>query len=124
MFGSSEADIQFPHFLPVHLTYQTAFVDDNGKLEFRDDVYGRDKALIAILKGDERRVAETPVERHENSVRREALAMPDSGGPFGRSYYPNGGNFFSQLFGGPPQQPPQPAAPQRKRASQNHTEIH
>jgi murein L,D-transpeptidase YcbB/YkuD len=123
MFGSSEADIQFPHFLPVHLTYQTAFVDENGKLEFRDDVYGRDKALIAILKGDERKVAEIPVERHENAVRREALAMPDSGGPFGRSYYPGGGNFFSRLFGAP-EPPPPPAQPQRKRASQNRTEIH
>ena len=28
-----ERDIQFPHYLPVHLTYQTAFVDDEGRLE-------------------------------------------------------------------------------------------
>ena len=83
MFGNSEVDIQFPAFIPVHLTYQTAFVDEDGKLEFRDDVYGRDKALLAILKGDERKVADTPVARQENSVRREALAIPD--GPFGRS---------------------------------------
>ena len=48
----SETDIQFPTYIPVNLTYQTAFVDDAGKLQFRDDVYGRDKALIAILKGE------------------------------------------------------------------------
>ena len=60
MFGSSEVDIQFPTFVPVHLTYQTAFVDEQGKLEFREDIYGRDKTLLAILKGDERKVADIP----------------------------------------------------------------
>jgi hypothetical protein len=50
--------------------------------------------------------------------------MPESGGLFGgRSYYPNGGNFFTRLFG-QPEPPPQPAPPQHKRASQNRTEIH
>ena len=29
---------------PVHISYQTAFVDDNGKLVFRDDVYASTKA--------------------------------------------------------------------------------
>ncbi len=51
--SNAETDIQLPTYIPVNLTYQTAFVDDAGKLEFRDDVYGRDKALIAILKGNE-----------------------------------------------------------------------
>jgi murein L,D-transpeptidase YcbB/YkuD len=120
MFGNSEVDIQFPAFIPVHLTYQTAFVDEDGKLEFRDDVYGRDKALLAILKGDERKVADTPVARQENSVRREMLAMPD--GPlWGRS----GGNFFSRLFGNSAVQPaPTPAPAPRKHAAQRGTEIH
>jgi murein L,D-transpeptidase YcbB/YkuD len=122
MFGESEQDIQFPKFLPVHLTYQTAFVDEDGKLEFRDDVYGRDKALLAILKGDERKVADIAVERRENSVRREALAMPDQPSFFGgRSYYPGGGNFFTRLFGAP--EPP-PAPPPRNRAAQSRQEIH
>ena len=51
----SEQDIQFPasSYIPVNLTYQTAFVDDDGKLEFRDDIYGRDRQLLAILKGSE-----------------------------------------------------------------------
>jgi len=124
MFGQSELDIQFPKFMPVHLTYQTAFVDEAGNLQFREDVYGRDKALLTILKGDERKVADIPVERRENPVRREALAMPESQGLFGRSYYPGGsGGFMSQLFG-PPAPPPAPIPGQRKRASQNRQEIH
>ena len=38
----------------VHLTYQTAFVDDAGKLALRDDIYGFDARIDAILHGDER----------------------------------------------------------------------
>ncbi len=78
MFGPNEVDIQFPTFIPVHLTYQTAFVDDSGKLQFRDDIYGRDRQVLALLKGDERKVADIPIERKENVVRRQALALPDS----------------------------------------------
>ena len=122
MFGPNEVNIDFPKFMPVNLTYQTAFVDSEGKLEFRDDVYGRDKTLIAILKGD-RKDADIPVEHKEDISHREVLAMPDQPSLFGRgglfsggaNYYPNGrndtggsgGNFFSRLFGGfsPPPQP-------------------
>ena len=42
----------------VHLTYQTAFVDDAGKLQLRDDLYGFDAHMHAILHSDERRVAD------------------------------------------------------------------
>ena len=68
MFGSSEQNISFPQHIPVHITYQTAYVDDAGKLVILDDVYGRDARMIAILKGDERRVAEIPVERRETTI--------------------------------------------------------
>jgi murein L,D-transpeptidase YcbB/YkuD len=107
-----EQDIQFPHYLPVHLTYQTAFVDDDGRLEFREDMYGRDQALIAILKGDERKIAENPVDRREGSGR-TASAMPS--GYYRGAGYQNGGNFFSQLFGGGFDQQP---APRRRAAAQ------
>jgi hypothetical protein len=42
----------------VHLTYQTAFVDDAGKLVFRDDIYGFDARIHSIMHSDERRVAD------------------------------------------------------------------
>jgi L,D-transpeptidase YcbB len=120
MFGNSEVDIQFQNLIPVHITYQTAFVDNDGNLQFRDDVYGRDKVLIAILKSDERKIADTPIARPENNVRREALAMPDSG-PFGRTYF-GGGNFFSRIFSNPPPAPPPPPQ-QRRHSAQRATEI-
>jgi L,D-transpeptidase YcbB len=100
MFGAYATDIQFPTFIPVHLTYQTAFVEDQGKLEFREDIYGRDQALLTILNGTERKVADIPIERKDNTMRRQLLAMPDSfWGGWGR--YGGGLNFFTRLFGGP-----------------------
>ena len=36
--------------VPVHLTYQTAWVDDADRLHFRADVYGRDRILQDLLR--------------------------------------------------------------------------
>ena len=138
MFGSSETDIQFPSFIPVNLTYQTAFVDDAGKLQLREDIYGRDKALLAILKGSDRKVADIPVEHKVDASHREVMAIPDEPtwfggrGPFGggRGYYPGGGgyygggpyyggggNFFSRLFGGFSAQPVRPVPTRHRKVT-------
>jgi murein L,D-transpeptidase YcbB/YkuD len=75
MFGPGEINIDFPVHIPVHLTYQTAYVDDAGKLVIREDIYGRDGALLAQLKGDSRRVADLSIERGSGSggVTKDAL---------------------------------------------------
>jgi murein L,D-transpeptidase YcbB/YkuD len=97
MFGSEERNIQFHTPIPVHLTYQTAFVDDAGKLQIRDDVYGRDSRVIAALKGDERRIADIPVERRReaSNTRPQVFRMP-SAPPMPR--YNSAGGFFGFLF--------------------------
>ena len=100
MFGNSEIEIRLPVFIPVHVTYQTAFVDKDGKLQLRDDIYGRDKALLAILKSDDRKIADISIERKDNTVRREALAVPDQFWGSG-----SGQNIFSRLFGFTASQP-------------------
>ncbi|HSV22920.1 MAG TPA: L,D-transpeptidase family protein [Xanthobacteraceae bacterium] len=78
MYGTGERDIQLTVPIPVHLTYQTAFVDEAGHLVIREDVYGRDARLLAALKGEDRRIADVPVERREASIstRRQSARMP------------------------------------------------
>lgn len=77
MFGPSEININFPKPIPVHITYQTAFVDDAGQLQLRDDVYGHDAAMIALLKGSERQVADIAIPRRHQTVSREELRLPN-----------------------------------------------
>ncbi len=104
MFGGSEININFPKNIWVHLTYQTAFVDEDGKLQLREDVYGRDARMIAILKGSERKVADIAIE-HRPDPSSKPVRMPV--GMYGGSDggYSNGDGFFGFLFGGPRQQP-------------------
>jgi hypothetical protein len=60
MFGRDERTLKLMRQPRVHLTYQTAFVDDAGKLELRDDLYGMDARIHAILHSDERKIADVP----------------------------------------------------------------
>ncbi|TMJ34198.1 MAG: murein L,D-transpeptidase, partial [Alphaproteobacteria bacterium] len=53
LFGRTEQDIQLqPAQIWVHLTYQTAFVDDAGKLQMRRDVYNLDNRMLAAIKSE------------------------------------------------------------------------
>ncbi|HKY85238.1 MAG TPA: L,D-transpeptidase family protein, partial [Pseudorhodoplanes sp.] len=126
MFGGSEINIDFPVHIPVHLTYQSAYVDDAGKLVIRDDVYGRDAKLISIMKGDERRVADIGVDRAPtgSGISRDALRYNVPGST-------DFSNPFAGWFGGPRSQPAarpsQPvAAPQRpgdRRGGNNRISV-
>jgi murein L,D-transpeptidase YcbB/YkuD len=109
MFGGSEVNINFPAGIPDHLTYQTAFVDDAGALQIRDDVYGRDAKLISIMKGSERKVADLAVDRPKGSSSAPVKMPP---GSFGSSYsYGSSFSFFDRLFGGSAEPaPPRPRA--------------
>jgi len=92
MFGSSEVDIRFPTFIPVHLTYQTAYVDDTGKLVVREDVYNLDARLLAVMRGDHR-IAETS----PGAPRRESSA-PARYRPEPRQAFDGPFFFFGRLF--------------------------
>ena len=48
--GGQNTRVVLPHKIPVHLIYATAFKGENG-IEFRPDVYGRDRKLYNALFG-------------------------------------------------------------------------
>lgn len=47
---SHDQAVTLPRSLPVHLQYLTAWVDDDGTVQFRKDIYGLDKRLNAALR--------------------------------------------------------------------------
>ncbi|WP_316186098.1 MULTISPECIES: murein L,D-transpeptidase [unclassified Bradyrhizobium] len=108
MYGRSEIDLKFPTPIPVNITYQTAFVDDAGKLQFRKDIYGRDATMIAILKNNRGKDLENVVAHAQPSYARPKGALPNSVSLSDNSFS-SGPNFFERLFGGGG--PPTPPAP-------------
>lgn len=46
MNSGNEQFVQLKNPVPVFITYYTAWVDKNGQLNFRDDIYGHDKGVM------------------------------------------------------------------------------
>jgi L,D-transpeptidase YcbB len=110
MYGRSEIDLKFPTPIPVNITYQTAFVDDAGKLQTRRDVYGNDSRMLALLRNAHGKDMENIVAHSEPSVPRP----PRGGLPSGVSYASDTSSasqpsFFERLFGGPQRAAPAPS---------------
>jgi murein L,D-transpeptidase YcbB/YkuD len=68
MFGSAEQDIQLPTQIWVHLTYQTAFADNAGKLQMRRDLYNLDSRTLAAIKSERGIVEPAPERKREQEV--------------------------------------------------------
>ncbi|MCG3205686.1 MAG: hypothetical protein KCHDKBKB_02408 [Elusimicrobia bacterium] len=49
---STEQIIPLPEPVPVHLMYWTAWVDERDNVQFREDIYGRDVALVHALNSE------------------------------------------------------------------------
>ena len=69
MYGRGEQDIQLqPTPIWVHLTYQTAFVDNAGKLQMRRDVYNLDSRTLAAIKRERGNLEPAPERKREQEV--------------------------------------------------------
>jgi murein L,D-transpeptidase YcbB/YkuD len=123
MYGHSEIDIKFPTPIPVNITYQTAFVDEAGKLQIRKDLYNRDAAMLALLRNSRNRDLENVVAHAQPGYARPAgtgvnFASDNTYYGFGPSY--SGPSFFERLFGAPV--PPAPI-PGRRLYQQQQRRI-
>jgi L,D-transpeptidase YcbB len=96
MYGQGEIDIKFPTPIPVNITYQTAFVDDGGKLQFRRDVYGRDATMLTLLRNGRGRDLETVIAHSQPNYVRPVGNLP-TGVSYASDY--SGPSFFERLFG-------------------------
>jgi murein L,D-transpeptidase YcbB/YkuD len=66
MFGGAEQNLQLqPTAIWVHLTYQTAFVDNAGKLQMRRDIYNLDSRTLAAIKGERGNLEPAPVRKRD-----------------------------------------------------------
>ncbi len=109
MYGQSEIDLKFPTPIPVNITYQTAFVDDAGKLQFRRDVYGRDATMLAMLRSGRSKDLENVVAHSQPNYVRPTGNLPASvsfASNSSGSSFSSGPSFFERLFGAPT--PPAP----------------
>ena len=101
MYGDQERTINLKQPIPVHVTYQTAFVDESGKLNFRHDVYGLDTAVLKLMRGDQRMIADMPVARPPNASSKPVMArLPsrEDSESQGQYQYRGSGGWFG--FGG------------------------
>jgi L,D-transpeptidase YcbB len=106
MYGQSEIDLKFPTPIPVNITYQTAFVDDEGNLQFRKDVYGRDANMLSLLRSGRNKDLEAVIAHSQpNYVKPNVRIASDNS-------FSSGPSFFERLFGGPT---PPPAPPPGRR---------
>jgi L,D-transpeptidase YcbB len=110
--GPNNNEIAIEHKIPVHITYFTALVDDDGKLHTFHDVYGHERRITLALEGKWGQIVKgrdhlAPVELNTASARPRHYAEDDAGeypgwrrggSPRSSSYTRSG--FFDSLFGG------------------------
>lgn len=110
LFGREERPFKLTDQPTVHLTYQTAFVDDSGKLQLREDIYGFDERIRTILHSDERLIADTAPPQDAKRGQATAQANQDILRQVERGEALNASEFFDHLPAEPPRSEPRRAA--------------
>jgi L,D-transpeptidase YcbB len=89
MFGHRQRSFTLATPPMVHVTYQTAFVNDAGKLVLDDDIYGFDARIQAILHGSGRRIADAEppqaVKREQTAAKVNRHILRPAGRPVART---------------------------------------
>ncbi len=106
--GGNNNEIPIDHKIMVHITYLTALVDDDGRLQTFPDVYGHERRITLALEGKWSQIVKgrdhlAPVEPNLSSAHSRQYAEDDYEAPVYRRsapYAPRGGGFLDSLFGG------------------------
>jgi murein L,D-transpeptidase YcbB/YkuD len=66
MYGGAEQNLQIqPAVITVHVTYQTAFVGNAGKLQMRRDIYNLDSRTVAAIRSERGNLEGAPVRKRD-----------------------------------------------------------
>jgi len=77
MYGSAEREIDLQASpVWIHLTYQTAFVDDAGRLQTRRDLYNLDSRTLAAIRSARVSPESAPEPKHEPEMAAPTPAAP------------------------------------------------
>ncbi len=90
--GTNNNEIELTRRIPVHVTYFTAMVGEDGTLRSIADPYGHDRRVLAALAG-----RPMPLESLHDGSDNESLTVARQSRPKTRDFGPS--NFFSGLFG-------------------------
>ncbi|MFT3729917.1 MAG: L,D-transpeptidase family protein [Hyphomicrobium sp.] len=108
--GPEENEIALDHPIPVHVTYFTAWVDDDGQVQTYADVYGHEKRIQLALAGKWNQISKADEKKvSPEDIPNDGWGNDNFSSLFGDDDYDsrgrkkkNGGlgNFFKQVFGG------------------------
>ena len=66
---NKKTPLRLSHYVPIDIIYISAWVDENGEVQFREDIYGYDKLHIETAKWLPSTVDETPVKADTNTMK-------------------------------------------------------
>jgi murein L,D-transpeptidase YcbB/YkuD len=118
LFGRGERTFMLDDKPFVHLTYQTAFVDDAGKLQLREDIYSFDERIRTILQSDERRIADLAPPQDTKRGEANAQANQDILHRVERGEAADAFAYFDNLPNLPPREPRHAAVRTRQQQAE------
>jgi L,D-transpeptidase YcbB len=115
LYGAGEQDVQVAQAnIWVHITYQSAFVDEAGKLQMRRDVYGTDARTMAAIKSERVMIENAPAPERKQEPEVASSSSSSSGRSRTAAAAPQSpSSFFAALFGRPMPPPGRVVRPSR-----------
>lgn len=98
--GPLNNEIVLDHKIPIHITYFTALVDDNGKLQTFGDVYGHERRITQALEGKWNQIVKGRDHLAPVTVNLADASKPRAVKEDTRPKKQTTGDLFESIFGG------------------------